>query len=445
MRPNLSRIFLAALVVVVLTLTTISSAQYTGTILYTFAGGTDGANPESSLVADSAGNLYGATGAGGTGTNCSGGCGTVFELSPSASGWTETILYTFTGFLDGGLPWSSLVFDASGNLYGETRIGGPGQCGTVFKLSRNSNGTWTETVLYGFKGALDRLTDGDEPIGGTIFDAKGNLYGTTSLGGGKGVTTCSFFSIDGCGTVFKLTPTSSGEWTETQLYAFSGTTDGAIPFGGVAFDSKGDLVGTATYEGGANPDCEYGCGTVFRLTPHATSSGGWRFSRIFLFNFKNGAVPHGRLVANASGNLYGTTTQGGSFGAGTIFELSAPVSGAWKETLLHNFTQGTDGEDAGLGPEGPLLFDASGNLFGAVPAGGNNFNPGVAFELTPAAHGWTLNSLFIFPGEAASLPNGGLISDSHGNLYGTTFNGGYSLTNQWGTVFMLSPPSASHR
>ena len=246
MNLGASRI-LIALMALTFALAATASAQYTGTILYTFAGGTDGANPESSLVADSAGNLYGATGAGGIDTYCYGGCGTVFELSPSASGWTETILYTFTGLLDGGLPWSSLVFDASGNLYGETRIGGPGQFGTVFKLSRNSNGTWTETVLYGFKGALGQSTDGDEPIGGVVFDAKGNLYGTTSLGGGKGVTTCSFFSTDGCGTVFKLTPTSSGEWKETQLYAFSGTTDGAIPFGGVSFDSKGNLVGTATY------------------------------------------------------------------------------------------------------------------------------------------------------------------------------------------------------
>jgi uncharacterized repeat protein (TIGR03803 family) len=447
MKLSLSKI-IVALAAIVLTFAFAPTAhtQDTGSVLYTFSGGADGATPETGLVADSSGNLYGTASAGGPPSDvCYGGCGVVFELSPSASGWTETVLYSFTGLLDGGLPWSNLVFDASGNLYGTTRIGGPGQFGTVFKLTHNSNGTWTETVLYGFKGAIGYgLTDGDEPSGGVVFDARGTLYGTTIAGGGKGVTTCSFFTTDGCGTVFKLTPTSSGEWKETQLYAFTGGADGAIPFAGVAFDSKGDLYGTTTYKGGANVDCEYGCGSVFRLAPHST--GGWQFSHIFAFNFKNGAVPHGRLVSDTSGNLYGTTTQGGSLGCGTVFELSPSSEGGWRQTWLHSFTQGADGAEGAQGPEGPLLFDAAGNLYGTTPSGGNNFNPGVAFELSPAnSGGWTLTPLFTFPGEASENPNGGLISDSKGNLYGTTIHGGDSSSNQWGTVFMISQAASSRQ
>jgi uncharacterized repeat protein (TIGR03803 family) len=223
--------------------------------LYSFASGGDPKLPYAGLVFDKAGNLYGTTEFGGTKTQ-----GTVFEITPNANGtWTESVIYDFTGGADGGQPYASLVFDAAGNLYGTTGFGGSTNCnlgcGTVFELTLGSSG-WTETALYTFTGG----SDGRQPSSRILLDAAGNLYGTTLLGGNVG-SVCSA----GCGTVFKLTPGSSG-WTETVLYAFQGAADGASPYASLVFDPTGNLYGTAS-AGGSSGD-----GAIFKLTP---GSSGW--------------------------------------------------------------------------------------------------------------------------------------------------------------------------
>jgi uncharacterized repeat protein (TIGR03803 family) len=240
-------------------------------ILYSFPGyPTDGTFPSGALLRDRAGNLYGVTTNGGTNN-----AGTVFELSPSGSGWTEQVLYNFTGGSDGFLPIAGLIADEQGNLYGTTNAGGDlncgalGSCGVVFELSPNLNGTWSETVIHTFTG----VPDGGAPwVGALIRDSAGNLYGTTQNGGIA--TGCPFGTV-GCGTVFELSPNGSGGWTENILYSFMGGADGSDPIGPVTMDAHGNLYGAA-FNGGDlnsnNPACTYngtpvGCGTVFKLTP----------------------------------------------------------------------------------------------------------------------------------------------------------------------------------
>jgi uncharacterized repeat protein (TIGR03803 family) len=215
-------------------------------VLHAFAGGDDGGSPSfGTLTIDASGNLYGATVYGG-----SRGYGTVFELTPSRvkSGWTETVLYSFTGGADGAEPWSGVAFDAAGNLYGTTTFGGVGGGnggGVVFRLAPNGDGTWTESVLHAFQGSNDGLN----PSGGLTFDSAGNLYGTTQNGGSGG------------GTIFKLQPSGGGQWTETILYSFDYS--GVNPFGGVALDNAGNLYGTTVYGGKFG---DHG-GVAYELTP----------------------------------------------------------------------------------------------------------------------------------------------------------------------------------
>jgi uncharacterized repeat protein (TIGR03803 family) len=272
-------------------------------VLYAFQGGNDGSSPSSGLILDSSGNLYGTTENGGGGTDCSGnyaGCGTVFELSPNGSGgWTETILYSFQGGSDGALPTSGLVFDQAGNLYGTTRFGG-GTFGTVFELSPKGSGGWTETILYTFT----NNSDGAYPQG-LIFDQKGNLYGTTVGGGGL----CGG-GFNPCGTVFELSPNGSGGWTETSLYVFQ-VSDGIWnPNPGLVFDQAGNLFGT-TPASGENGCVEgYGCGAVFELSPNG--SGGWKETLLFSFQGgSDGVGPNPGLMFDQAGNLYGTAQAGG--------------------------------------------------------------------------------------------------------------------------------------
>ena len=212
-------------------------------ILRTFNSGSDALNPSSPLTFDAAGNLYGEANGG------SGGFGVIYKLTPNLqhTNWSETLLHTFLGS-DGQAPADGMIFDAVGNLYGETFAGGQYGYGSVFKLSPNANGTWTESVLYSFTGG----NDGQDPVGGLVFDHAGNLYGVTALGG------ASRF-----GTVFELS-LSGGQWSETVLYAFTGAADGGQPFGGLAIDSAGNLYGT-TSVGGLR---SYGqAGVVFEITP----------------------------------------------------------------------------------------------------------------------------------------------------------------------------------
>ena len=217
-------------------------------------------SPPPELTLDSAGNLYGTTSEGGL-YGAGNGFGVVFKLSPNSNGtWTQSVLYTFNGTTDGSGPRGSVIFDAAGNLYGTTATGGAGNCGygcgVAFKLTPTASGPWNESVLYSF------LANGDAafPLADLTFDAAGNLYGTSSGGG----TASNIFCIEGCGTVFKLTP-SAGTWNETVLYNFQGpTTDGAAPNAGIIFDAAGNIYGT-TSVGGINGYSYLNGGTVFKL------------------------------------------------------------------------------------------------------------------------------------------------------------------------------------
>jgi uncharacterized repeat protein (TIGR03803 family) len=350
-----------------------ADGSWTETILYSFcalAGCVDGSEPVAGLVFDSAGNLYGTTIAGGQ-NSCDfsgeGTCGTVFELSPSSNPgapWTETVLYSFClggsdgGCQDGAEPASQLAIDASGNLYGTTTTGGTNIIGgTVFEMSRG-NGGWAHSVLYDFcvNGQNHICPDGADPQAGVTLDSAGNLYGTTERGGDLKNT--------GNGTVYKLSPGSNG-WTETLLLPSNDPLKrGGTPLGGVSFDPLGNLYGTFSF-GGANS-----AGDVFRLDAKNGT-----FTK-FSFNGSNGDTPSaGVLVDSKNAALYGTTRIGGSTGNGTIFQIVAPA----QETVLYNFCSEpkcTDGDT----PLAVLIADKSGNLYGTASLGGAN-GQGVVFEM----------------------------------------------------------------
>lgn len=389
------------------------------TVLHTFSG-SDGAYPLGRLRMDKDGNLYGTTEGGGVAPTCpfaSNSCGTVFKLSPSENrGWTETVLHSFTGGSDGSFPDHGVNFDASGNIYGSASDGGACDdlgCGKIFKLTNNA-GTWTETIVYAFKGG----SDGIDPSG-VIFDQAGNMYGVTPVGGAA----CD------CGTVFELTPTSDGV-TEKVLYTFTGGADGDFPVSDLVLDNSGNLYGTTEF-GGAN-SCNSGCGTVFKLSLGAD---GWTKTELFAFaGGTDASGPLGRLIYD-DGVLYGATTNGGGNnqacyqGCGTIFQLSS-ASGAWKESILHRF-EGADGSN----PES-IIQDATGHFYGFAYAGGVG-GMGVIFQLTHTLNGWmesTVHSFSTVDGDNVYASASGLISDSAGNLYGTTQAGGrYNA----GTVFEM--------
>ena len=374
------------------------SGGWTETILYSFQSLTDGSIP-SDLMFDQSGNLYGTTGQGG-----SDGEGTVFELSPSAGGtWTKTTLYNFS-FTGSGQNPNGLIFDQKGNLFGTTYYGGtsPNSLGTVFELSPNGSGGWSQTILYSFQGGN---TDGAFPRG-LVFDQAGNLYGTTTQGGPG----CAYGS-SGCGTVYKLSPNGSGGWTETILHIFKGGSDGSVPTGGLIVDQAGNLYGTTMDGGESGTGCGgTGCGTVFELSPNG--SGGWNETILHSFQGSDGYEP-GELIFDQAGGLYGTAG-GGAFNYGTVFELSPSGSGSWNLTVLYSFPGGTDG----VGP-GALVLDQSGNLYGA--AGGGLTGYGVLYELfkEPSA-GFSPTSL--------SLGNQNVGTTSHPQALTLTNTGGLALT-----------------
>jgi len=271
-------------------------------------------------------------------------------------------------------------------------------------------------ALYEF---CDSSTCPDSPNGDLIFDAAGNLYGTTFEGGDPA---CGL----GCGTVFQLSPRADGTWKLTTIFKFDGK-DGAYPLAGLAMDAAGNLYGTTSSDSGL------GDGTVFELSPRG--DGTWRFANILTFNGKNGAVPEARLTLDTAGNLYGSTTAGGNSacdgnGCGLVFQLSPGANGRWKHTTLFEFN-GTDGAN----PYAPLIFDAAGSLFGTASDGGK-FEEGTVFKLSPGKSGvWTRTTLFNFNGADGAFPRGGVVFDAASNLYGTTVGGGGS---GFGTVFQLS-------
>jgi len=378
--------------------------------LHNFGSGMDGKTPYASLVWDAAGNLYGTTSLGGVH-----GAGTVFEMAPNQSGgWTEKVLHNFGDGMDGQQPYGVLIWDADGNLYGTTEAGGVYSKGTVFELSPNGSGGWTEKVLHNF-GLY--TGDGTSPNGGLVWDGSGNLYGTTVAGGHYDA-----------GTVFKLRPDGSGGWIEHTLHNFGSGMDGQSPKAGLVRQIGGTFYGT-TSAGGA-----YGKGTVFEITPK--EGGGW--IETILHNFglypTDGVEPVAGLILDAAGNLYGTTNSGGADGVGTVFQLKPGQSGAWTEMVLHNFGAAMDGRN----PKASLVLDAAGDLYGTTYAGGV-YGKGTVFMVIPSQTGnWTeltRHNFGLYSGDGIE-PCGSLLFDSSGNLYGTTVSG---ANFNGGTVFELMP------
>jgi uncharacterized repeat protein (TIGR03803 family) len=341
---------------------------------------------------------------------------------PSAQAQTFNVLHTFTGGGDGGNPYSGLTMDQAGNLYGTAYAGGSGY-GTVYRLKR-SGANWILNPLYSFAGG----TDGANPEARVIFGPDGLLYGTTLFGG---VVGCG---PSGCGTVFDLRPTPRTctaalcPWTETVIHRFASGADGNYPeFGDLIFDRIGNAYGV-TYDGGSG-----GLGTVFELTP---SEEGW--TENVLYNFpssRNDGIFPGAVTRDAAGNLYGTTFNGGPSNNGTVFQLTYSPGVGWKENVLYSFENGSDG---GL-PIAGVIFDQSGNLYGATENGGSG-GGGTVFELTPSNGNWIYNLLYSFPGGYRCGPVGNLVRDRAGNLYGTTVCDG---ANQAGSVFELTPSGGS--
>ena len=394
--------------------------------LHRFGHNAGGYEPTAGLILDQAGNLYGTAAEGGANH-----VGTVFELTPgSDGGWTETVLHSFAGGKDGSIPVASLIFDQAGNLYGTTFNGGSSNLGTVFKLTPNSDGSWTENILYAFC-SLSNCGDGAYPGSSLIFDQAGNLYGTTE---GGGSTACG----TGCGTAFKLTHNSNGSWTESVLYAFcslTGCRDGQRPyFAGLIFDQAGNLYGTTAF-GGSVTECrgDGGCGVAFELTPQ--SDGSWTESVLHTFcsrsSCDDGVFPLSSLISDKAGNLYGAAELGGAGASGVVFQLTPSSNGTWKEKVLHAFNT-----KDGYAPYANLIFDQSGNLYGTAVLGGIG-DGGVVFELSPNSKGgWREIVLHGFEDHPGAQPNAGVIFDAAGNLYGTTY-GDSNAT--FGSVFEIAP------
>ena len=361
------------------------------TVLYSFAGGNDGANPSGALIRDAEGNLYGTTPDGGGTPDA----GVVFKVEPSGR---ETLLYTFTGGADGSSPSAALIRDVAGNLYGTTDIGGPANGGVVFKLDPSG----TETVLHAFA----RGTDGNQPdLAGVVRDSAGNFYGTNAFSGSGGQ-----------GTVYKLD--RNGE--VTVLYAFPGAADGQHPYNnGVIFGCDDQLYGTTFYGG------KYGAGVVYKLEANGHEK---LLDSLALYTAYDFGQPTGTVIRDWAGNFYGTTFIGQSstgYGYGVVYKLDA----AGETTVLHNFTNGADGAN----PYGGVIRDWAGNLYGTASGGGES-NAGVVFKIDPSG---TYSVLYTFSGGAdGGYPFGDLIRDERGDLFGTAEGGGASNA---GVVFKIDP------
>jgi uncharacterized repeat protein (TIGR03803 family) len=388
-----------------------SAAQET--VLHSFSG-KDGAFPVAGVIADKSGNLYGTTSSGGASNK-----GVVFKLSPPVpprTNWTETVLHSFCSRPrcgDGAAPVAGLFADSQGNLYGTTAFGGASDKGVVFKLTPGG----LLTVLHSFNGS-----DGSQPGAGVIAEAGGNLYGTTTVGG----------TAQGGGTVFKRTK----DGTFAVLHFFCSRPrcdDGTHPAGGLYLDAQGNLYGTTT-RGGFSDD-----GVVFELGPSGTYRVLYEFCTFP--GCPDGKVPGAGLMADSSGNLYGTASGGGAFGQGVLFKLSPPIPPTltWTETVLHSFCSRPGCAD-GAQPDSGLIADSIGSLVGTTFAGGA-FDEGVVFKLSPPPPGvtnWPLEVLYAFcrtPGcPDGEEPSAGLIADRSGNLYGTAV--GAALNR--GVVFELT-------
>jgi uncharacterized repeat protein (TIGR03803 family) len=383
-------------------------------VIYDFPGGQGGAGPAAGVTMNVGGNLYGTTSSGGAGN----GYGTAYKLTHKNGNWISAPLYQFAGGNDGSIPLARVVIGSNGSIYGTTYSGGVGcqgnGCGTVFNLKPTPTRPptpltpWVEAVLYRFQGPPG---DGSSPgEGDLVFDKAGNLYGTTINGGANNE-----------GTIFALTP-SQGGWTEKLIYSFTGISDGGLPASGVVFDGAGNLYGTAS-------GLCTNLGVIYELTP---SGSGWVEQTLYAFKGSDdGWCPAGGLIFDQSGNLYGTTAEGGTGGGGTVYELS-PSNGSWTLTTLYSFS----GNGGLQGPAASLTMDASGNLYGTTYGDGSN-GYGNVFKLTPSGGTWMYTSLHDFTGgNDGGSPVSDVTLDANGNLYGTAGHGG-SQGN--GVVWEITP------
>jgi uncharacterized repeat protein (TIGR03803 family) len=439
------------------------------TVLHSFTGRADGSGPNGGLLRDAAGNLYGTTSNGGHLSGCNGsGCGVVYKLDPVGC---ETVLHTFSGLSDGSQPLAGVIADATGNLYGTTEYGGKGDNGVVYKLDSTNH----ETVLSNFT-----TTDGQYPHAGVISDSAGNLYGTTTAGGSGGggvlyevdatgheTVLYSFCSLNncadgsgpsagvildsagnlygttqfggdlscpsiviGCGVVYKVDPAGH----ETVLYTFTGGADGGNPYSGVILDSAGNLYGTTQF--GGNPPClgngfGRGCGVVYKVDATGHEAVLYAFT-----GQSDGRQPLAGVILDSAGNLYGTTLLGGDlscnapppYGCGVVYK----VDPAGHETVLYTFTAGADGTY----PYAGVISDSAGNLYGTTYSGGvlclnGSYSCGVVYELDTAGHETVLYS---FAGGAGFWPTAGVIRDTAGNLYVTTTDGGAGVVYELDTA-----------
>jgi hypothetical protein len=357
------------------------------TSLYHFQSGLDGAEPFGGVIEAPNGKLFGTTLGGGKTRDPSNGQefqdGTVFELVPpqgSRTNWIEKVLYRFPS-TDINQPTGSLILGKGGVLFGTASSGGPANAGGVFELLPPPKGQkrWTEKTLYAFKGG----TDGKAPWAALLMDSSGALYGTTSQGGGnnKSIYCTPGGNVNGCGTVFKLTPPAkaTGAWSETVLYAFTGGADGAVPYCTLVADSAGNLYGTTAYGGIISS------GVVFKMSPPSAGNSSWTETTIYRFPGIPGSQgPMAGVVLGADGALYGTTYGGGPQGKGDAFQLIPPQGGSssWTEKLIYSF-QGFPGD--GAHPVDSPTLDSVGDIFGTTLQGGSYNNPGygTVFEITP--------------------------------------------------------------
>ncbi len=376
--------------------------------LYQFTGRANGVFPNG-VIMDRAGNLYGATVGGGANTGACeefNGCGTVYKLSFHGS-WTFSLLYSFTGGADGVEP-TPPIFGPDGSLYGSTYFGGAGPCGY----------DWGCGIIYRLQPPATFCRSTSCPWTETIvhrFRATDGSSPNTpafdsagniygTAGRGGNLQGCGGL---GCGNIFQFV-NSGGSWTESVLYEFSGEADGGLPPGGVVFDHAGNLYGLTSY---SQP---YQCGTAFEL---ANSGGSWTLSTLYAFNpqIGDGCQPSAAPIFDASGNLYGASI-GNSGGPGAVFQL-VPGQGSWTENVLHLFPSDVQSADS------PLIMDSQGNLYGTTYTYGAN-NCGSVYKLTPSDGGWIYTDLHDFNEFVDGCnPVGPIAMDSQGNIYGTTYSG----------------------
>ena len=400
-----------ALAIVTVTLLLAAGAAASSVdFLYNFGSQSgDGYYPYAGVIADSKGNFYGTTYDGGANSSY----GAVYELSPGKGGYTETTLYSFNAKPDGYYPYGALARDKSGNLYGATYYGGANGYGRVYELKKSGK-IWKETVLYDFAGGT---ADGYYPQSQLVFDAKGNLYGTTTYGGAHSG-----------GTVYQLQAQKSGKFKYNLLYSFAGgSTDGYYPQLGPLFVAKnGYFYGTTLYGGSS-----YNDGTVYELF---NARGVWVEKVIYAFTGgKAGQYPYGGVTMNSKGVIFGATYNGGVSDYGAVYRLTQAKNKTWAHLTIYSFLGGTND---GAYPYAGLVLDQKGDIWGTTYQGGTS-NGGILFELTPSGKTYKEKVIDIYANSGDGYyPHDTPYLDSKGHLFGTTTSGG---TKGGGTVWEIIP------